>query len=246
MVISPTCALQRQPQLWHRLRPQWRPHRGLPPSGGSRDRGGQRRRSARREWQFRAVQNYTWPTSARTARRGPMVHDRCSTTSLRSGRSPALGRPTTRMPNGPPSPADPGHGRAGRQRRRLLSRVYRKGAATRSPIAGDPLTCRPAARVGGHRRRGLVRAGPCRPGTAHLVADVLGRLASPWAGTLTTASINGKRVLAELLPTAIGWVKFPVYTFSADQPYYSVQRARRCLVRSRLATRSSPRTSVPA
>ena len=28
-------------------------------------------------------------------------------------------------------------------------------------------------------------------------------------------------MLAEPFLTGIGWVKFPVYTFSADQPYYS-------------------------
>jgi len=43
----------------------------------------------------------------------------------------------------------------------------------------------------------------------------------PWAGTLTTTSINGKTVLAEPFQTGAGWVNFPVYTFSGDQGYYS-------------------------
>ena len=38
----------------------------------------------------------------------------------------------------------------------------------------------------------------------------------PWAGTLTTARAGGQTVLAEPFLTGIGWVKFPVYTFSGD------------------------------
>ena len=41
----------------------------------------------------------------------------------------------------------------------------------------------------------------------------------PWAGTLTTTTISGKTVLAEQYMTVAGWVNFPVYTFSGDQPY---------------------------
>jgi predicted lipoprotein with Yx(FWY)xxD motif len=41
----------------------------------------------------------------------------------------------------------------------------------------------------------------------------------PWAGTLTTTTIGGKTVLAEQYLTVAGWVNFPLYTFSADQPY---------------------------
>ena len=41
----------------------------------------------------------------------------------------------------------------------------------------------------------------------------------PWAGTLTTTTIGGKTVLAEQYLTVAGWVNFPVYTFSDDQPY---------------------------
>jgi predicted lipoprotein with Yx(FWY)xxD motif len=41
----------------------------------------------------------------------------------------------------------------------------------------------------------------------------------PWAGTLTAVTINGKKVLAEPYLTGVGWIKFPVYTFSGDQSY---------------------------
>jgi predicted lipoprotein with Yx(FWY)xxD motif len=38
----------------------------------------------------------------------------------------------------------------------------------------------------------------------------------PWAGTLTTARIGGQTVLAVPMMTGIGWVNFPLYTFSGD------------------------------
>lgn len=39
----------------------------------------------------------------------------------------------------------------------------------------------------------------------------------PWAGTLTTATLaSGKTVLAETYQTGIGFLNFPVYTFSGD------------------------------
>jgi predicted lipoprotein with Yx(FWY)xxD motif len=41
----------------------------------------------------------------------------------------------------------------------------------------------------------------------------------PWAGTLTTTTIGGKSVLAEPYLSTAGWVSFPLYTFSEDQPY---------------------------
>jgi len=40
---------------------------------------------------------------------------------------------------------------------------------------------------------------------------------APWAGTLTTTKIGGKTVLAESYLTGIGWINFPLYTFSGDQ-----------------------------
>lgn len=40
----------------------------------------------------------------------------------------------------------------------------------------------------------------------------------PWAGTVTTAKVGGKTVLAERYLTLFGFVNFPVYTFSGDVP----------------------------
>lgn len=39
----------------------------------------------------------------------------------------------------------------------------------------------------------------------------------PWAGTLTTTKIGRKTVLASADLTAVGWINFPLYTFSADK-----------------------------
>ena len=44
----------------------------------------------------------------------------------------------------------------------------------------------------------------------------------PWAGTLSTTTVDGKKVLAESFMTGIGWVNFPVYTFSGDLSDYAV------------------------
>jgi predicted lipoprotein with Yx(FWY)xxD motif len=40
--------------------------------------------------------------------------------------------------------------------------------------------------------------------------------ALPWAGTLTTTKIGGKKVLAAPMLTAVGWIDFPVYSYSKD------------------------------
>jgi predicted lipoprotein with Yx(FWY)xxD motif len=40
----------------------------------------------------------------------------------------------------------------------------------------------------------------------------------PWAGTLTTTPIGSTTVLAASYMTQLGWVNFPLYTFSADKP----------------------------
>jgi predicted lipoprotein with Yx(FWY)xxD motif len=101
----------------------------------------------------------------------------------------------------------------------LLSRVYRKGVGYQITYAGHPLYLfdqQPGAVTGeGWFEPGL----PPWHGIWWLMSP--DGSPAPWAGTLTTTSINGKRVLAEPFLTGIGWVKFPVYTFSADQPYYS-------------------------
>ena len=69
----------------------------------------------------------------------------------------------------------------------------------------------------------------------------------PWAGTLTTTSINGKTVLAEPFQTSAGWVNFPVYTFSRDQGITrrraqpmprALAPGRRCLPETVLAGRA--------
>jgi predicted lipoprotein with Yx(FWY)xxD motif len=41
-------------------------------------------------------------------------------------------------------------------------------------------------------------------------------LALPWSGTLTTTTIGGKEVLATPMLTGVGWINFPVYTYSKD------------------------------
>ena len=43
----------------------------------------------------------------------------------------------------------------------------------------------------------------------------------PWAGSLTTTKVGGKTVLAAQYSTGVGWINFPVYTFSADSSSYS-------------------------
>jgi predicted lipoprotein with Yx(FWY)xxD motif len=45
--------------------------------------------------------------------------------------------------------------------------------------------------------------------------------ALPWAGTLTTTTIGGRKVLATLMLTGAGWEDFPVYSFSKDSRFHS-------------------------
>jgi len=40
---------------------------------------------------------------------------------------------------------------------------------------------------------------------------------APWAGTLTTSTIGGKTVVAAPMETLVGWVSFPVYTYTKSQ-----------------------------
>ncbi len=99
----------------------------------------------------------------------------------------------------------------------LLSRVYRKGVGYQITYAGHPLYLfdpQPGAVNGeGWFEPGL----PPWHGIWWLMSP--GGEPVPWAGTLTTASIHGKKVLAESFQTGAGWVNFPVYTFSGDQGY---------------------------
>ena len=45
--------------------------------------------------------------------------------------------------------------------------------------------------------------------------------ALPWAGTLTTMTIEGKTVLAAPMTTKVGSTDFPLYVFSSDTPSHS-------------------------
>ena len=101
----------------------------------------------------------------------------------------------------------------------LLGRVYRKHVGWQVTYAGHPLYLFDQAPGAGHRR-GLVRARTAAAALARdLVADIRCGAPVPWAGTLTTTTIGGKTVLAEQYLTVAGWVNFPLYTFSGDQPY---------------------------
>jgi hypothetical protein len=100
----------------------------------------------------------------------------------------------------------------------LLGRVFRKGVGWQVTYAGHPLYLfdqQPGAVTG---------AGWFEPGLPpwHGIWWLLspGGQPVPWAGTLTTAKVGGKTVLAEPFMTGIGWVKFPVYTFSGDLATY--------------------------
>jgi hypothetical protein len=100
----------------------------------------------------------------------------------------------------------------------LLGRVFRKGVGWQVTYAGHPLYLfdqQPGAVTG---------AGWFEPGLPpwHGIWWLLspGGQPVPWAGTLTTAKVGGKTVLAEPFITGIGWVKFPVYTFSGDLATY--------------------------
>ena len=100
----------------------------------------------------------------------------------------------------------------------LLGRVFRKGVGWQVTYAGHPLYLfdqQPGAVTGeGWAEPGL----PPWHGIWWLMSP--GGQPVPWAGTLTTARVGGKTVLAEPFLTGIGWVKFPVYTFSGDLGSY--------------------------
>jgi len=100
----------------------------------------------------------------------------------------------------------------------LLGRVYRKGVGWQVTYAGHPLYLfdqQPGAVTGeGWFEPGL----PPWHGIWWLISASGEPV--PWAGTLTTTKIGGKTVLAEPFLTGIGWVNFPVYTFTGDEPYF--------------------------
>jgi predicted lipoprotein with Yx(FWY)xxD motif len=100
----------------------------------------------------------------------------------------------------------------------LLGRVFRKGVGWQVTYAGHPLYLfdeQPGAVTGeAWDEAGL----PPWHGVWWLISP--SGLPVPWAGTLTTAKIGGHTVLAEPYLTGIGWVKFPLYTFSGDLRQY--------------------------
>jgi len=99
----------------------------------------------------------------------------------------------------------------------LLGRVYRKGVGWQVTYAGHPLYLfdQAPAQVTGE---GWFEPGiPPWHGIWWLISA--SGQPVPWAGTLTTTKIGGKRVLAEPYNTGAGWINFPVYTFSDDQWY---------------------------
>ena len=101
----------------------------------------------------------------------------------------------------------------------LLGRVFRKGVGWQVTYAGHPLYLfdqQPGAVTGeGWFEPGL----PPWHGIWWLMSP--GGQPVPWAGTLTTTKVGGKTVLAEPFLTGIGWVNFPVYTFSGDLGSYT-------------------------
>jgi predicted lipoprotein with Yx(FWY)xxD motif len=103
--------------------------------------------------------------------------------------------------------------------RALLGRVFRKGVGWQVTYAGHPLYLfdRQSGSVTGE---GWFEPGlPPWHGIWWLMSP--GGQPVPWAGTLTTARVGGQTVLAEPFMTGIGWVKFPVYTFSGDLGSYT-------------------------
>ena len=100
----------------------------------------------------------------------------------------------------------------------LLGRVYRKGVGYQVTYAGHPLYLfdqQPGAVTGeAWDEPGL----PPWHGVWWLMSP--SGLPVPWAGSLTTAKVGGHTVLAEPMLTGIGWVRFPLYTFSGDTSGY--------------------------
>jgi predicted lipoprotein with Yx(FWY)xxD motif len=96
----------------------------------------------------------------------------------------------------------------------LLGRVYRKGVGYQVTYAGHPLYLfdQSAGSVAGE---GWFEPGvPPWYGIWWLMSPAGEPV--PWAGTLTTATIGGHKVLAESYQTGAGWINFPLYTFSGD------------------------------
>jgi predicted lipoprotein with Yx(FWY)xxD motif len=99
-------------------------------------------------------------------------------------------------------------------RQSLLGSVYRKGVGDQVTYAGHPLYLfdqMPGSVTGeGWFEPGL----PPWYGIWWLMSAAGEPV--PWAGTLTTTTIGGHKVLAESYQTGAGWINFPLYTFSGD------------------------------
>jgi predicted lipoprotein with Yx(FWY)xxD motif len=108
----------------------------------------------------------------------------------------------------------------------LLGTVTRKNVGTQVTYAGHPLYLfdRVAGAVSGESwdEPGL----PPWHGVWTLLQP--SGKALPWAGTLTTATIKGKAVLAAQMNTGIGTINFPVYSYSKDTPKHSACATGAC------------------
>jgi predicted lipoprotein with Yx(FWY)xxD motif len=102
---------------------------------------------------------------------------------------------------------------------KLLGTVKRAGVGTQITYAGHPLYL---FDQGPGQVTGEGWDEPSLPpwhGLWYLMAPS-GR-ALPWAGTVTTVTIGGRKVLATPMFTGVGWVDFPVYSYSKDSPGHS-------------------------
>lgn len=114
----------------------------------------------------------------------------------------------------------------------LLGTVRRKGVGDQITYAGHPLylfsfDSGPFQVFGeGFDEPGL----PPWHGVWWLMSP--GGSPNPWAGTLTSTKVGGKPVLAAQYLTAIGWVDFPVYSFSADKRHKAVCSANAACARA--------------
>ena len=108
----------------------------------------------------------------------------------------------------------------------LLGTVTRKNVGTQVTYAGHPLYLfdrQPGAVTGeSWDEPGL----PPWNGVWTLVKP--SGKALPSAGTLTTAIIKGKKVLAAQMNTGIGTINFPVYSYSKDTPAHSACAVGAC------------------
>jgi predicted lipoprotein with Yx(FWY)xxD motif len=115
---------------------------------------------------------------------------------------------------------------------KLLGTVRRKGVGTQVTYRGHPLylfsfDAGPGQIFGeGFDEPGL----PPWHGSWWLMSPA-GHPA-PWAGTLTTTAVGRKTVLASSNLTVLGWINFPLYTFSADKPGKAVCSANAACARA--------------